>query len=204
VKQLGHLFRVPINGSIRIEPLQRLSPVMKFDLRTATESDIRAIESLITDSARRLGARCYSSEQIEEALKAAWGVDTQLIVDQTYFVVESDGLIVGCGGWSYRETLFGNDTEHNRRSNLINPQTGRAKIRAYFVSPDYARRGIGTMIYMKCEEEARRHGFEKFELMATLPGVTFYEFHGFIAGEPISYKLKKKLSIEFVPMKKDE
>ncbi|MBL4574508.1 MAG: GNAT family N-acetyltransferase [Opitutaceae bacterium] len=175
---------------------------MNFQIRTARISDKDSIESLIRESVQKLGASDYSSEQIEGALKTAWGLDTQLITDRTYFVVELNQLIVGCGGWSFRDTLFGNDRKENRRSNRIDPKTGAAKIRAFFVSPSFSRRGIASMILKKCEDEATREGFRKLELMATLPGKRRYEKHGYIAVESIHYSLGEHLSIEFIPMKK--
>ena len=175
---------------------------MNFEIRTAVESDYEAIESLIAASIRKLGEADYSSEQIEAALKTAFGLDTQLITDQTYFVVESERQMVASGGWSFRQTLFGSDAEGGRDPHKINPQTGAAKIRAFFVDPEFARMGIGSMIMHTCEQAAVQAGFGKLELMATLPGIRFYEMHGFVAGEPILYPLDGKLSIKFVPMSK--
>jgi len=176
---------------------------MKFQLRSAAISDCDSIESLIAASARRLSLADYSPEQVEGALKTAFGVDTQLIVDQSYFVVESGRLLVGCGGWSFRETLFGSDTERSRDSNRANPETGAAKIRAFFVRPEFSRMGVASMILRKCEQEAFLAGFRKLELMSTLPGRKFYEKHGYVAGTPIHYPLDGQLAIEFVPMHKD-
>jgi len=175
---------------------------MKFHLRPAITKDCGSIERLIAASARTLGAVDYSLEQIESALGSAFGLDTQLIADQTYFMVESGQLAVACGGWSFRETLFGNDAEQNRNPQRIDPRTGAAKIRAFFVDPNYARMGIGSMIMLHCEQEALRAGFRKLELMATLPGIKLYEQHGFVAGEPVDYQLEQHLSIKFVPMYK--
>ena len=175
---------------------------MNLQLRNAVTSDYGSIESLINLSARKLGREDYSPDQIESALKTAFGLDTQLITDQTYFVVESGQLIVGCGGWSYRETLFGSDSEQSRNSNRINPESGAAKIRAFFVRLEFSRMGIGSMILHKCEEEALRAGFRKLELMATLPGIKLYEKHGFVSGKPIQYPVGGQLTIEFIPMHK--
>ena len=176
---------------------------MNLQLRNAVTSDYCSIESLIDLSAHKLGRDDYSPDQIESALKTAFGLDTQLITDQTYFLVESDQLIVGCGGWSYRETLFGSDSDQNRNSNRINPESGAAKIRAFFVRPEFSRMGIGSMLLFKCEEEALRAGFRKLELMATLPGKKLYEKHGFVTGNPIHYPLDEHLTIKFVPMYKE-
>ena len=176
---------------------------MKLHLRCANSSDYKPIKSLVKLSARTLGAEDYYPAQIEGALKAAFGLDKQLITDQTYFVVETEQSIVGCGGWSYRQTLFGSDAEQNRDSNRINPESGAAKIRAFFVSPAFSRMGIGSMILHKCEAEALTAGFRKLELMATLPGKHLYEQHGFVSGIPIQYPLDSELTIEFIPMYKE-
>jgi N-acetylglutamate synthase-like GNAT family acetyltransferase len=176
---------------------------MNLHLRYANISDYKAIKSLIELSARTLGAEDYSAEQIEGALKAAFGLDKQLITDQTYFVVETERSIVGCGGWSYRQTLFGSDAEQNRNSNRINPESGAAKIRAFFVSPVCSRMGIGSMILHRCEVEAFNAGFRKLELMATLPGIRLYEKRGFVADKPIQYPVGGQLTIEFIPMHKE-
>ncbi len=176
---------------------------MKFQIRTALLTDCSSIESLIAASISKLGADDYSPEQIEAALNTAFGLDTQLITDQTYFIVESGRLAVACGGWSFRKTLFGSDLEQDRNSQRIDPQTGAAKIRAFFVDPAFSRMGIGSMIMHKCEREALKAGFGKLELMATLPGIKLYEKHGFVAGEPIYYPLGGRLTIKFVPMYKE-
>jgi GNAT superfamily N-acetyltransferase len=175
---------------------------MEFQLRTALVEDCSLIETLIAASIRTLGAEDYSSEQIEAALNSAFGLDTQLITDQTYFIVESGQLPVACGGWSFRETLFGSDLEQSRNPRRIDPQTGAAKIRAFFVDPGFSRMGIGSMIMQHCEQEALRAGFRRLELMATLLGIKLYEKHGFVAEKPIHYPLGNQLTIEFVPMYK--
>src|SRR5579862_7381051 len=108
-------------------------------LRPANLGDCRAIEALIARSIRALGAGDYRPEQIDAALAGAFGIDTQLIRDRTYFVVERAGRIAGCGGWSFRRTLFGNDREHGRDPQPLDPAVDAAKIRAFFVDPDHAR-----------------------------------------------------------------
>lgn len=176
---------------------------MDFQIRHALTSDYGSIKALIASSARTLGKADYSSAQIEGALQSAFGLDTQLITDKTYFVVEKGASIVACGGWSFRQTLFGSDMEKNRCAERINPFSGAAKIRAFFVSPRCARMGVGTMILNRCELEAYSAGFRKLELMATLPGVRLYEKRGFVAGKPIQYPVGGQLTIEFIPMSKD-
>jgi GNAT superfamily N-acetyltransferase len=175
---------------------------MRYSIRLAKVDDVRAIESLIARSIRVLGATDYTSEQIESALKGAFGVDSQLIADETYFAVESDGRLVGCGGWSKRHTLFGGDAHLKRDARELDPKCDAAKIRAFFVDPDYARLGIGAALLDHCESAARSIGFTHFELMATLPGVRLYQSRGYAAGPSIQHSLGGQLSIEFVPMHK--
>lgn len=176
---------------------------VKYVIRKAELSDVPAIERLIAESVRILSAGDYTPEQIEGALKSAWGVDTQLIRDQTYLVVEHEGELIACGGWSYRETLFGNDNEADRSSNELDPNEDAARIRAYFVSPSYARIGIGSALLRACEKEAKMRGFRALQLMATLPGQRLYARHGFVGNESIEYPVSDDLSITFVPMKKE-
>jgi GNAT superfamily N-acetyltransferase len=171
-------------------------------IRPATLADKSELEALIGRSARELSRGDYTPEQVEGALRGAFGVDTQLIADGTYFVVIADERMVGCGGWSKRRTLFGSDARSGRDAGELDPQTDAAKIRAFFVDPAYARRGIGRAILQHCEAEARAHGFSRFELMATLPGVRLYREHGYVGDQRISYEMSPGLSIEFVPMTK--
>jgi GNAT superfamily N-acetyltransferase len=175
---------------------------MSWHLRPATPADSAEIQVLIGRSIRALGASDYSSEQIEAALQGAFGLDSQLIADGTYFVVESAGRLLGCGGWSYRRTLFGGDARAGRDAGTLDPSTDAAKIRAFFVDPTAARRGIGSALLDHCEAEARRHGFRRAEMMATLPGVRLYEARGYVPGARVHYPVGPGLSIEFVPMSK--
>jgi len=176
---------------------------MQYPIRVATLNDVTAIESLIARSIRTLGANDYTPPQIEAALKGAFGVDTQLIADSTYFVVEDDGRLVGCGGWSKRRTLFGSDANAQRDPRELDPRIDAAKIRAFFVDPGYARQGIGAALLAHCESAARSYGFTSFELMATLPGVRLYQARGYASGTPILHSLGD-LTIEFVPMRKSD
>ena len=124
-----------------------------------------------------------------------------LIEDETYFVAETDGTIIGCGGWSKRKTLFGGDQFSNRDAGLLDPRLDAAKIRAFFVHPNFARHGIGRAILDRCEAEAARKGFISLELMSTLPGVEFYRACGYVATDPIFYDAGS-VPLKFVPMKK--
>ena len=134
-------------------------------------------------------------------MRGAFGVDTQLLADETYFVVEEDGRCVGCGGWSYRSTLFGGDARAGRDASIIATDQP-AKIRAFFVDPDMARRGIGTMLLEHCEAQARQHGYKRVELMATLPGVKLYAARGYVGGEMRRFDVGSGETIEFIPMQK--
>ncbi|MFL6604367.1 MAG: GNAT family N-acetyltransferase [Steroidobacteraceae bacterium] len=173
-----------------------------LNLRMATLEDREALRALIDRSARELSKGDYRVEQVEGALQGAFGVDSQLIQDGTYFVVEAGAVIIGCGGWSYRRTLFGGDKRAERDSGVLDPRTEPAKIRAFFVDPAYARRGIGTMLLQKCESEARQRGFSRIELMSTLPGVRLYAARGYSGVERVYYDVAPGVAIEFVPMSK--
>ena len=175
---------------------------MSWHLRQATAADAANIQDLISRSIRALGVSDYSSVQIEDALKGAFGLDSQLIADGTYFVVESGGSLIGCGGWSYRRTLFGGDARAGRDAGALDPSTDAAKIRAFFIDPAAARRGIGSALLEHCEAEARRHGFRRAEMMATLPGKRLYEARGYVPGERVDYPVAPGVAIEFVPMSK--
>jgi GNAT superfamily N-acetyltransferase len=169
-------------------------------LRAADFGDVPAIASLIELSVRGLQAGDYSLGQIEGALATVFGVDRQLIADGTYFVVEACGAIVGCGGWSKRATLFGSDVHAGREDSLLDPQRDAARIRAFFVHPDWARRGIGSRILEACETAATEHGFGRFELGATLTGERLYRVHGYRAGERIEVPLENGESLPVIRM----
>lgn len=171
-------------------------------LRNATAADIPALNALIARSARGLSRQDYRPEQIEGALQGAFGVDTQLLADETYFVVEEQGRIVACGGWSFRSTLFGGDARAGRDSSILDPKTQAAKIRAFFVDPDHARRGIGSLLLEHCERQARAHGYARVELMATLPGVRLYAARGYVGAAMVRFELGSAEFIEFIPMQK--
>ena len=162
--------------------------------------DVGSMEALIRESAFGLGREEYSDRQIELALESAWGVDTQLVEDGTYYLVMAGERLAACGGWSFRRTLFGNDAEVGRDDSRIDSAEGAAKVRAFFVHPDFARKGLGTMLLRHCEEAMLAAGFRKAELMATLPGRKLYARHGYEAGEPEEYPLGEGLGITFVPM----
>jgi len=174
-----------------------------FTLRKAGLDDTPILERLIAESARLLGRDDYTQEQIEAALGTAWGVDTELIRDGTYFVAEADAEIAGCGGWSRRKTLFGGDAHAGRQSELLDPNRDSARIRAFFVRPNWARHGIGETLLERCEAEALASGFRSAELLATLPGYRLYKSYGYVGDERVEYSLPGGITIDFVPMRKD-
>jgi GNAT superfamily N-acetyltransferase len=176
--------------------------LVDLSLRKALPSDIPELTALIDASVRGLQAGDYTAEQIDGALRTVYGVDTQLIEDGTYFAVEAGGAIVGCGGWSRRRTLYGGDQCAGREDSLLDPGTEAAKIRAFFVHPDWARRGIGGLILQACETAALAEGFRRLEMGATLTGVPFYRVKGYEAVEEVSVALGGGASMPIVRMAK--
>jgi len=170
--------------------------------RLAREDDIPALEALIPISVRTLQAHQYSPAQMEAALGPIYGVDRQLIRDGTYFVVERDGQIVGCGGWSKRNSLFGGDSVRSGEDALLNPECDSARIRAFFVHPEWARRGIGRDILAACESAIQAAGFHSTELVATLAGEPFYAGFDYSAVERYEIRLSADLTLPVVRMTK--
>ncbi len=170
-------------------------------VRPATIDDVPALEALIAVSARALSEGYYDEAQTEAAITHVFGIDSELVADCTYLVAVAGIDIAGCGGWSKRTTLFGGDHYAARSSGLLDPGRDAAKIRAFFVAPDFARAGVGTAILNACETAALDARFKNTELMATLPGVPFYAAHGYVADQPIQLDLDG-VAINFVPMRK--
>ena len=175
---------------------------MKFALRLARQEDRLALRSLIERSARELLASFYTKRQIESALETVLAVDSQLIEDGTFFVAVNGETILGCGGWSRRKTPFGGDHGAYRDSALLAPGTDAARVRAFFVDPGWARRGIGTAILAACEQAALEEGFRTLELVATLGGVPLYERRGFVAVERFDVDLSDGERIPVIRMNK--
>jgi GNAT superfamily N-acetyltransferase len=184
-------------------------------IRQALNTDIPVLRELIDASVRGLQAEDYSPAQIEGALQTVFGVDSRLIADGTYLVAESDvdettwpaqscskKLIVGCGGWSKRKTLYGADQWTGRQDDLLDPLQDAAKIRALFIHPQRARRGIGSKILAACEAAATAHGFQRFEMGATLTGVKLFRTAGYVPVENISISLANGESLPVVRMAK--
>ena len=157
---------------------------MNLQMRLATIEDVPALQQLIRKSVNALSVEHYSAQQIASALAHVFGVDSQLIRDETYFVAEVDQEIVGSGGWSKRKTLFGGDqAKSDAREPLLNPETEAARIRAFYVHPRWSRRGIGSRLLEACEDAARKAGFGCTELVATLPGEPLYLARGYEKAE---------------------
>lgn len=170
----------------------------EFAIRTARADDIAPLNDLIGSSVRGLAPGFYTPEQIDSSLVYMFGVDTQLVRDGTYFVIEHEsGVRVACGGWSGRQTLFGGDNhkEIDHANDLVIDVTLPARIRAFFVHPDWARRGLARRLYEHCASEARAAGFGAFELMGTLPGVPLYRTLGFETIETVSVPLPDGVQI---------
>jgi GNAT superfamily N-acetyltransferase len=171
-------------------------------LRQAIAADLPLLQDLIKTSVQDLQARDYTPSQIQAALATVYGVDTQLVADGTYFVVEADSGIVACGGWSQRKTLYGADHCAGREDSLLDPRQDAAKIRAFFVHPAWTRRGIGSMILEVCETAATAAGFKRFEMGATLTGVPLYKARGYVALENLAVPLPGHESLSIVRMEK--
>lgn len=173
-----------------------------FTLRLALANELPALNELIERSARALSAGFYSPAQIEAAIRHVFGVDSRLVADGTYFVVTEGDAIAGCGGWSRRRTLYGGDQRPMGTADWLDPGQDAARIRAFFVAPERARRGIGRLLYEACEAAARSAGFQRLELMATLPGVPLYVALGFRELARITDVLPDGTAIEFVRMER--
>ena len=175
-----------------------------LQIRPAMSHEIAALGALITASARVLSQGYYTPEQAEAAIAHVFGVDSELVADGTYLVAQAaggGGDIQGCGGWSRCATLFGGDRYGGRQSGLLDPARDAARIRAFFVAPDAARRGVGAALLHACETAAAAAGFARAEFMATLPGEPFYAAHGYRPQPAISLDCGG-VAVRFVPMTK--
>ena len=152
---------------------------MALTHRLATEDDIRAIAALMDRAISQLQAAYLTPEQIVASRKSM-GLDTRLVADRTYFVVEEDGQLVGCGGWSRRATLYGGDHAGSLRDDrMLDAATEPARVRAMYTDPGHVRHGIGRLVLSLCEGAAREAGFARVELMATAAGEPLYAACGY-------------------------
>jgi N-acetylglutamate synthase-like GNAT family acetyltransferase len=188
-----------------------MKSISTFTIRTATSADIPAIEALIEQSVRQLQKDDYSPSQIDASIGSAFGVDRQLISDQTYFVAvpaNDPAQLVACGGWSYRSTICGSDAmtiTHcgtPRDASVLDPATDFARIRAIFVHPDWARLGLGSMVLSHCEAAAIAAGYTRFTMGSTLTGVPLYALKGYIEQSRSMVPLPKGEDLEIVIMNK--
>jgi GNAT superfamily N-acetyltransferase len=177
--------------------------ISQLSVRLARESDVPTLRRLIDASVRGLQAGDYSPGQIDAALRQVFGVDSRLIADGTYLVAQTtSGEIAGCGGWSNRRTLYGGDVWMAREDSLLDPAKDAARIRAFFVHPRWARRGVGTLMLAACENAALAAGFTRFEMGSTLTGVPLYSARGYRALENLVVPLGGGLTLPIVRMEK--
>lgn len=176
---------------------------MQITTRLARLGDIPILNEMIALSVRELSAGYYTPRQIESSIKYIFGVDTQLVIDGTYYIAEVDGQLAGCGGWSKRNTLYGGDQHKEMEDPLLDPQTDAARIRAFFVHPAFARKGVGTHIIDLCESTAKTAGFKRLKLGATLPGVPLYKARGYVVIEETITILADGVKLEIIKMGKD-
>lgn len=171
-------------------------------LRLATPADIPVLEALIARSGIALSEGFYTAKQAQAITRHVFGVDTQLVRDGTYFVIEHAGVPVACGGWSKRATLFGADRAKTAEDALLDPATQPGRIRAFFVDPSVARQGLGTLLIRHCEAEAAHAGFLALEMAATMPGVPLYRSAGYETAEEIQLDLPDGVRVPLVRMRK--
>jgi len=148
-------------------------------LRLASPQDIPRLHELIELAVRGLSQGFYTLAQVESALRYVFGPDTQLIADRTYYVIEQDSQLVAAGGWSKRRTLYGGDQMKTSEDPLLDPEVEPARIRAFFVHPAWARRGLGRRLLARCAADAAAAGFHQLTLISTLPGEPLYRALGF-------------------------
>jgi len=174
---------------------------MTFTHRLATESDLPALRALMEASIRQLLPQFLSAEKVEASF-AVMGVDSQLIADGTYFVLEEDGVLAGCGGWSRRATLFGGNHTAGRDARLLDPASEAARVRAMYTSPAFPRRGVGRQIIELCEAAARAEGFTRTELGATAGGEPLYTACGYVEIERLEVPTPSGVTVPITRMGK--
>jgi|SRR5277367_6543855 len=201
---------------------------VELRIRQAVAADVPMLQRLIEASVRELQADDYTSEQMDGALESVFGVDSQLIADGTYLLAEvrvvepqslgtasdagsgggkksaTEWVIAGCGGWSKRKTLYGGDRWTGREDALLDPRLDAAKIRAFFIHPEWARRGVGSRVLEACEAAAREAGFTSYEMGATLTGAKLFGVKGYVAIERIEVALKNGQTLPVIRMAKHE
>ncbi|SHG97471.1 GNAT family N-acetyltransferase [Massilia sp. CF038] len=174
-----------------------------FTIRLAHADDKSALNALIKKSGIGLAAGFYTEQQAEAITREVFGVDSALVEDGTYFAIEAQGRIVACGGWSRRATDFGGDQAKSGTDRPLDPATEPARIRAFFVDPDMARRGLGSMLLDHCTGAAARAGFKALELVSTMPGEPLYLRYGFRPLERIELPLSGGVVVALTRMRKE-
>jgi len=174
---------------------------MDYTYRIALIVDIRAIESLMELSINKLLGPYLSKNQLKASFESM-GLDDQIIKDKMYFMIFRGEEFVGCGGWSNRKTLFGANHTPNRDETFLNPKIDSARIRAMYTHPDWARKGIGSLVMKLAEGEAKKAGFKKCELMATQAGEPLYKAKGYRVTEEVLYKSLSGLTVPMIKMEK--
>jgi GNAT superfamily N-acetyltransferase len=176
--------------------------VADFTHRVATMEDLDALREVMRRSIETLQDSFLTPEQVRASHKVM-GLDTQLVKDGTYFVVECGGRIAGCGGWSWRSTLYGGDASVvSREPRALDPATEPARIRAMYTDPDFARRGVGRLVLHLCEEAAAAAGFHRATMMATMSGVPLYEACGYAPVEAVQESVVDGVTVPLVRMEK--
>ncbi|MFL6658127.1 MAG: GNAT family N-acetyltransferase [Massilia sp.] len=174
-----------------------------FIIRMAYASDKPQLEALIRKSGIGLSAGFYTDVQAAAITREVFGVDSALIADGSYFVIEEGDTMVACGGWSKRGTDFGGDQAKSGDDRLLDPSSEPARIRAFFVDPAYARRGLGGMLLEHCTRAAARAGFTALELVSTMPGEPLYLAYGFQRLEGIELPLSGGVKVALTRMRKE-
>jgi GNAT superfamily N-acetyltransferase len=176
-------------------------PATNFSHRLAVERDIAALTLLMEGAIRELLKPHLTPEQLEASFEIM-GLDSQLIEDRTYFVVEQHGRIAGCGGWSRRATHFGGDHSPGRDARPLDPASDAARVRAMYTHPDFARRGVGRLILSLCEAAAAEAGFASVELVATMAGLPLYRACGYAEVEALEERSAKGVTVPLMRMRK--
>ena len=190
-----------LNISILHVPFIIYVPFMEFKHRIAKLDDMPSIERLMYQSITKLLGYYVDEEELEASFESM-GLDDQLIKDKSYFLIFHGEILVGCGGWSNRKTLFGGNHTPNRSDDFLDPNNDAAKIRAMYTNPNWARKGVGTLILKLAEKEASNFGFKKCELMATLSGMHLYKERGYKIDEETIYESKKGNTVKMFKMTK--
>jgi GNAT superfamily N-acetyltransferase len=172
-------------------------------IRLAKAADKPQLDALIARSGVGLSRGFYTDEQAQGVTREVFGVDSALVADGTYFAIEDEGVLVACGGWSRRATDYGGDQHKQGNDRLLDPAIEPARIRAFFVEPAMARRGLGSMLMKHCTEAAAQAGFTALELVSTMPGEPLYAAHGFRVIERLEVPLSSGLLIQLARMRKE-